>query len=377
MKKILDYTFILIICVFCLTFFIGGFLLPDKEFSENENRYLTNVPTFTLSDIFSGKYMNNMENYLNDQMPLRDEFISFRTTTQRLLGFENVNGVYFGKDGYLFEEHLEQNFPYEQLEKNINTVNQFAKNNDSLKVSVMIIPTADLIISEKLPEHAPSFPQDPILDDLKENLKSLHYLDIRDALELHDDSYIYYKTDHHWTALGAYFAYEEWCRQNCLSVSLSEFEAQTVTDSFRGSLYSKVLNTDCAYDSIELYTLQNEPTYTVYYNFGKTQSNSCYEPEHLREKDKYQVFLNGNHPEVTIQTEQKNGKHLLILKDSFANAFIPYLIPHYESIHIVDLRYFNQDINTYIQENNINEVLFLFNIINFAEDKNFVKLISD
>lgn len=350
--------------------------MPDIEFSENENRYLTQAPVFTMSSLLSGKYMNSMENYLNDQMPLRDDFISIRTQTQRLLGFEDVNGVYFGKNDYLIEAHLNQNFPYGQLEDNIHTVSQFAKDHPDQKVSVMIIPTASFILEKLLPENAPSFPQATVLYNLEKTLNNVTYWDIIDALKAHNDSDIYFKTDHHWTALGAYYAYEEWCRQQGIHVSLDDFDVSIASASFRGSLYSKVLNRDCAYDSIEVYRLKNEPEYTVFYNFGKTESHSCYEPERLNEKDKYQVFLNGNHPEVTIQTEVQNGKHLLVFKDSFANAFIPFLIPHYESIHIIDLRYFHQDVDTYMQEKDINEVLFAYNIINFAEDKNLITLES-
>lgn len=349
--------------------------MPDKKFSENENRYLTPAPVFSLSDFFSGKYMQTAENYLNDQILLRDEFISLRTGAQRLLGFEDVNGVYFGKNGYLIEKHLNQDFDYTRLTENTQTVNRFAEAYPNLNVSVMIVPTAELILEELLPKDAPSFPQENVLKQLKEDFSSVYYVDIQNTLETHDDSYIYFKTDHHWTALGAFFAYEEWQRQNELTAKLSDYNVQTVSDSFRGSLYSKVLNAGCDYDSIETYTPKASVSYTVSYDFGKVSAESCYAPERLKEKDKYQVFLNGNHPEITITTEQKNGKHLLILKDSFANAFIPYLIPHYESIHIVDLRYFNQELDDYIREKDINEALILYNIINFAKDKNLYKLL--
>lgn len=379
MKKTSDLIFIIIICTFCLVFFFGGYLLPDKAFSENENRYLTAAPNFTFQDIFSGKYMRTAENYLNDQMPLRDEFISLRTGIQRLFGFQDVNGVYFGESGYLIEKHLEEDFDYEQLSQNTEAINQFALQYPNLKISVLIVPTSGLILEELLPKHAPMFSQKEVLDSLKQNLDAIQYTDLQNVLEAHDDSYIYFKTDHHWTALGAYFAYEEWCRQNGISSALSDYDVRTVSDSYRGSLYSKVLNADCVYDSIDLYTFQEASgfAYTVAYDFGKTSSDSCYQPKHLEQKDKYQVFLDGNHPEVTITTEQKNGKHLLVLKDSFANAFIPYLIPHYESIHIIDLRYFNRDVDSYMQENNVNEILILYNIINFASDKHFNKLIPD
>ena len=111
---------------------------------------------------------------------------------------------------------------------------------------------------------------------------------------------------------------------------------ETVTEDFQGSLYSKVLGSGCARDSIELYRRKQEVPYTVSYQQKKTVSDSVYAMENLEKKDKYQVFLNGNHPELTICSENKNGKHLLIFKDSFANAWIPFAVNDFESIHVID-----------------------------------------
>ncbi len=129
-------------------------------------------------------------------------------------------------------------------------------------------------------------------------------------------------------------------------------------------------------DKIELYRQGEEDAYDVAYNFGKMRSHTVYASERLLQKDKYQVFLNGNHPEVTIRTSQTNGRHLLIIKDSFANAFVPFLLKDYETIHLIDLRYYNGSIDDYMLENDINECLILYNIKNFCEDKNILDIAS-
>lgn len=186
----------------------------------------------------------------------------------------------------------------------------------------------------------------------------------------HSTESLYYKTDHHWTTYGAFLAYSAWCKMNGISTDINEFEIESVTEEFQGTLHSKVLGTHCAFDKIELFKRKNEIQYRVEFNFGKTYSDTVYAMERLSQKDKYQVFLNGNHPEITIKTSQTNGKHLLIVKDSFANAFIPFLLNDYETIHIIDPRYYHGNIDEYIKDNNINEYLFLYNIKNFCEDKN-------
>ena len=141
-------------------------------------------------------------------------------------------------------------------------------------------------------------------------------------------------------------------------------------------MYSKVLNRNSTSDSIDIFDEEDSKSYSVYYNFGKSNNNSIYDFEKLNRKDKYQVFFGGNHPEIKIETRNKNGKHLLVFKDSYANAFIPFLINDYETICVIDLRYFNNDLKKYISDNNISDILVLYNIMNFSNDKSVEKVSS-
>lgn len=375
------------------------FLTKDKEYSENENRYLTTKPDISIEDIKSKKFMDTFETYLNDQFPLRDKWTAFKTDIQRCLGKTDINGVYLGSDGYLFEKWTQQDFNQKNLQQNIESIKNFIQTNNDKKGSILIVPTSSLLLQEKLPKNAPMFNQNIAFDMIQSSLgndnqqingipsnTNCQLIDIRSTLNSHQQEYIYYKTDHHWTTFGAYLAYAEWKRQNesntnntdssnmnlsntdFLHSDLSDYNITLAADDFKGSLYSKVLNRDAAFDEIYIYDKIQKPTYNVTYNLGKTQTDSVYESKRLQEKDKYQVFLNGNHPELTISTNLNNGKHLLIFKDSFANAFIPFLISDYETIHVLDLRYFKGDLNDYISQNNITEYLFLYNIKNLCED---------
>ena len=155
-----------------------------------------------------------------------------------------------------------------------------------------------------------------------------------------------------------------------------------VSDKFRGSLYSKILDADSAYDEIWTYGLQKDDAFgskdcTVTID-EKQQLDSIYDDEMLQKKDKYAYFLSGNYGQVHIQNQKAaskaKGKNILIIKDSFANSFVPFSTQDYENIYMVDLRYYNGDMKSYLQEHNITDVLVLYNISNFISDRNLHKL---
>ncbi len=362
--------FLLILYIVMFSYFI----IKDRDFSENENRYLSQLPRLSVDAVLSGQYMQDIEQYIDDQFPKRDTWVTLKSDFSQLIGNREVNGVYLGDDKYLIEKWLPEDVDQELLKENIETLNSFSKNHPEQKMSLMVVPTAGLVLKDKLPDHAPMFDQNIAFETIEDNITFDHFIDVRQVLMDHSEEYIYYKTDHHWTSYGAYLAYSEWCRMNGTETRQDDYEIESVSSSFRGSLFSKVLSSNCAEDRIELYNRKNQPEYTVSYNFGRTESDSVYALENLDKKDKYLVFLNGNHPEVTIRTSQSNNKHLLVFKDSFANSFIPFLLENYETIHIIDLRYYNGDIDQYMSENSINECLVLYNIKNFCEDKGISKI---
>lgn len=351
-------------------FAVGG----DREFSENENRYLEQKPELSIEAAASGEYMKDAEKYISDQFPARDLWISAKSDFLRLTGGKEINGAYLGKDGYLIEKWLPQEIDAGQVEKNIEALNRYAEMYPKQKMSVMIVPAAGLILQEKMPENAPAADQNMLIGLVQNTLSGFEWINIKTVLEEHAEEAVFYKTDHHWTTYGAFLAYEEWGKGRGETVSEEQFEPEVVTEHFQGSLYSKVLGSKCLQDSIEIYRRKEEVPYSVSYQNGKTVSNSVYAMENLEKKDKYQVFFNGNHPELTIRSENRNGKHLLIFKDSFANAWIPFAVNDFESIHVIDPRYFNGNIEEYIEENGITESLFLYNIKNFCEDKKLAKM---
>ena len=368
------------IIVFAVLIFATTFLnliSKDKEFSETENRYLKQKPEFTVQNIISGRFTKDFEEYLNDQFVLRDLWISNKSAMQLKTLKKDINGVYIGKDGYLIEKCPEYKFETAQMLMNISYINELISylDKNNIKSSVIVAPTASYILDDKLPASATNFDQKQKLDIIKEKIIDGKFVDVSGAFKRNKDGYIFYKTDHHWTSEGAFIAFQQWCKEIEKTVhNKKDYNVETVTESFRGSLYSKALLKNSAYDKINLYTSKNPVKYSVSYNFGKEKSNSIYNFDKLKEKDKYQVFFGGNYPEIKITTENKNGKNIVLFKDSYANSFVTFLLNDYESISIIDLRYFKGDVREYLSTANVTDVLVLYNIMNFSSDKNISKL---
>ena len=201
-----------------------------------------------------------------------------------------------------------------------------------------------------------------------------NFIDIRETLNRHKDEYIYYKTDHHWTALGAYYSYIEWAKdKDLIPYFKDDFNIINVSNNFAGTLYSKI-NYSKELDSIYEFSLKNSPTYKVFYESSTASYDSLYNYEKLNTKDKYSFYLDGNHSLVHINTNLNPNDNLLVIKDSYAHTFVPFLANHYENIFMIDLRYYKSNLEEFIKENKISDILILYNAINFATDKNLIYL---
>lgn len=381
---------IIIIIVF-IGFFVlisgASLIIKDREFSPNENRYLAETPELSWDNILSGKFQDELEDYLRDQVCFRDGWITVKTGIQKACGDTDIGGAYVGKDGYDFEKITPEDVDEKQVDRNIKAVEDYfmtaSEIIDKQKLSFLLVPTSGLVMQEKLPKNARLFDQAKYIDQVQKAMKDYNFVDVRDTLMDHNEEYIYYKTDHHWTSAGACLAYEVWSEHTGGEAETEDgLVKNVVSDKFRGSLYSKILDADSAYDEIWTYGLQKDDAFgskdcTVTID-EKQQLDSIYDDEKLQEKDKYAYFLGGNYGQVHIQNQKAaskaKGKNLLIIKDSFANSFVPFVTQDYENIYMVDLRYYNGDMKSYLQEHNITDVLVLYNISNFISDRNLHKL---
>ena len=362
--------------VFVLFIFIVSLLniiSPTKIYSEKEKRKLAQSPELNKETILSGKFTREYEEYFNDQFVFRDNWISLNTKYKILSLNKHINDVYLGKNNYLFEDT--SSYDTKKLYKNMDHLkNLISKYKDSIgenNINIMLIPNGSEILSDKLPKYATVLDQQKILKDAEVMYKD-NFINTYDILKRNKSKYIYYKTDHHWTTLGAYYAYNTWADKTNHEIKpFSSDNTKIVSTNFLGTIYSKI-NYAKEPDIITIYN--PEEKYSVNYDSNTSSSTSLYNLEYLEKKDQYSVFLDGNHGLVTITSSNTNGKNLLIIKDSYANCFIPFIADEYEKIHVIDLRYYNSSLESYIEDNDISELLVLYNINSIAKDTNLYKV---
>lgn len=367
-KTIYSWAMLLMLLSFMSSIGIMHIIIPDKTFSESENRVLEQRPIFSIQNLINGKYTERFEKYISDQFPGRNFWIGVKSDTERAIGKRENNEVLLGQNGYLFQKF---NAPdKENISKKLKAIRSIALSLRNVHTYFTLVPTAIEILEEKLPAHAPVEDQKLYIDQIKNGLgNEVKFIDVYEELYARRDEYVYYKTDHHWTSRGAYYAYRSLAQvMGFTPLESKDFHIETVTDSFYGSLYSKSGFRRIDPDTLETYTPKLKMRYTVeYIDEGKT-ADSLYNMDNLQKKDKYTIFLDGNHPAIKITTNIGNNRKLLIIKDSYAHSIVPFLACHYEEIYLVDPRYYNGNIKNIVSENSIDDVLILYNVITFFED---------
>ena len=352
------------------------FALPHKTYSENENRELKQFPAPKWSTILCGEWQGKLADFLTDQFPGRDYLTAASSAVLRGAGIRDISGAFVGKDGYYFEMTTEQAFDRERFRMNLLSIERFAKAYPEIDMTVLLAPDAGVILPEKLPTFAEMYDADKSYRTAEELLPDATVIDLRDALiGAKNEGQLYYRTDHHWTTLGAYYAYRAYMiSRGETPDSYESFSPETVTEEFLGTLYSKVLDASTTPDPIEIIRLPD--TLSVTENGGEA---SVYHMDALEKKDKYTVFFGGNPGKVVIRNSAvKNGKTLLVFKDSFANSMVPFLTGEYEKIVMIDLRYFRptgkeDPVTALMRDEGVTEVLFLYQLSGFST---FDKLIS-
>lgn len=358
----------LLLLMFISVIAVLHLLAADRSFSESENRMLKQLPHFSLKALLAGDFTADFEKYVSDQFVFRDFWIGTKTDTDQLLGKKESNGVYLGTNGYLIQDVI---LPAEaDLKEKIDAIHSFGQVTPEMQKYVMLVPTAAALYKDKLPKYAIIGDQEAYLKKVRQWLHpNIRFIDVFPSLYVARDQPIYYKTDHHWTTKGAYVGYLELCRQMGLTPQNEEdFNIQQVTDEFFGSLYSKSGFRRVQPDRLELYLPKGQEIYTVTYVDEEKTTDSLYAMEQLLRKDKYAVFLNGNHARIHIKTANPSGRKLLVVKDSYANSLIPFLIKHFSEIHVVDLRYYDEDLASFVNEQGIQDMLLLYNANTFFED---------
>ena len=366
-EQLVGIIFILILFLFLII----NIIVPNKEKSVQENRMLATKPKFRLSSLISGDYDEKFEAYMDDQFVGRDMWRKLKVTVDRIGGSRLENGVYIGTNGQLLEqiEVADEN----HLAANIKAIKSFSESQSKIPVRMMLVPDAANVLNHSLPALAKPEDQTQMFSMVRKDLgDSVEWIDVSTELNKHKTEKIYYKTDHHWTTLGAFYAFQAAAPSLGIEGDLSgKYVSHAVSNSFNGMLASKSGVNLGEKEQIDIYVPTEEDTDLIidYVDEGK-RSTSLYDSSKLKEKDQYTVFLGGNSSLLDIRTVSTSTKRLLLVKDSFANSFIPFLTPYYREIVVVDPRYYSGTINDLMDSYRISEVLFLYSGNTFFKDNN-------
>lgn len=411
-KELLPMAVFLAMLVF---FGVWQIVTPDRSYSASERRLLAQKKKPTVKSVLDASYMAEHETYLTDQFPMRDRWITVKTYCGMLLGQRESGGVYIARDESLIELHKPESVDDAIASRNEEALLRFVQDMRACgaqHVSVMLVPTADSIWSNKISAYADVIDQKAYTERLTKLLaesgSSESYVDVWGELSRHAQEPIYYKTDHHWTMQGAYYGYLSYLTALAASdkagagqgmpegagqgmpegAGLSEnqvpawedYGTEVVRSDFHGTTAAK-----CGlyhiYDDIVLIHPENRAErYEVVYDLGASQADSLYNYKQAAGDDPYSVYLDGNHAitEIAVIREHETMQHrsLLLIKDSYANCFVPFLTGLYDEITMIDLRYYNAGMRALMEERGYTDVLVLYNLPNFLTERTVFKLES-
>lgn len=365
--------------IFGAVLLFGGALLnlfwPKRTQIELENRKAAQSPAFSIEGLLDGSWQSSFAIWMQDQFVLRDQWINAQRATDEIV-FQKVEegGILIGKDQWMFTKLFTvDDSTQKQLDKNVQAVSDFAAKYPG-KVTFLLAPSASVIYSEELPAGAPMVDENAMLDEIFSEIgQSADVLDLRDVFTANKDQYLYFKTDHHWTPLGAYLAYQQFCTLKGLTPFDCAAQESATVEDFQGTHYSATRLWNVENDSITYYPLENPMT--IFRITGEAQ----YEPETTENlintekfstRDKYAAFLDGNNGYSVI--EGNGTGSILVVKDSYANSFIPYLTENYAKIGVVDFRNFKYGLDSTIVQEGYDQILILYNFQTFIADTNLI-----
>lgn len=369
-------------CAFIGVFLVANAVSPDRTFSEVENRNLEQLPAvdfgtpeklFRDGNFFNGQFMRDFETYTTDQFIGRDAWVDLKARTERALGKKENNNVYFADNDTLITRFDQP--AADRVTENLNYVNKFVENVD-IPVVFSLIPTQACIWADRLPEGAPNASQTDLMTQAQGAVTGATWADVYTPLMEHKDEDIFYRTDHHWTSLGAYYGYTGLASAlGYTPVPLSEYTPTVRSTEFYGTVFSSSGVRWVKPDTITTYVPDDGITVVshTYDNSGNPveEQRALYVESFLSVKDKYSMFLGGNQSlGVVTNTNNPDGPKLLIIRDSYADSLVPFLTAHYSEIHLIDPRYYHLSVKDYVEQNGIDQALVLYSVPNFVTDGN-------
>lgn len=380
MKKPKSWLNIAVFGAFILS--MTGILLfsQDRDYSENEKRYLARRPEISLSGFLNGTLQKAMEDWAEDQFPLRDGYVGLNAYWTLASGRNAVQDIYYCKDGYLINAPKSQDLS--TFQTNLNNFDTFSGQID-IPSELVLVPSTGYLKEELLPKGHLPYPDDDAFQAAKDTLTNVTFYDFREAFELArytkdtgfpfyldgESTPICYRTDHHLTAAGNGILYRAYCKAHGLE---PVDHAYTPHDGFYGTTWSGSGYWGVKPDRIGTWDGPENVTVTIT-DSGKEPvvSSSIFFPAHLEEMDKYPVYLDGNHTMVRIDNPNAtDDTTLLIVKDSYAHCFTAMLADNYKTIYMIDLRYYRDSVSDFIAEHEIDRLLYFYGVDTLLTDTN-------
>lgn len=350
-------------------------LFPGPKLLELENRLAASWQWPSLESTLDGAWAEDAEGFIKDRFPLRTCFISGNCFLEEaVLGKTEENGILIGRNGHMYTRRFSWSEEEQrQFQKNIEAVCTLGQTHPGL-VTAMIVPPPSVIEPELLPAFAPQIDENGLFSQMADRLgERVSVLDLRESFTRQKEQQLFYRTDHHWTAAGALLAYEAYCQHMGLQPVIPEKDSAVEIFPFLGTHYASTRLWNKQPDTLVYYP--SETTMRIYEVAGELEmtagdSQPLVNEEKLNAYDKYGAFLDGNHGFIRIQG-RGTGK-LLVVKDSYGNCFVPYLVENYDQIDVVDYRSYPYGVASLQEEFGYDHILILYCFQSFVSDTRVV-----
>ncbi len=381
---------------------IAFLVLPHKKTSDVERRELASFPKFSTDGFWKGEFMQGIDMYVADNFALREHWMEFSMKLEDWRGIKNEKEAFYEAEPMVEDEpeqiekvvkdtastlQPKEEFPEEKVEKNkglliynnralqvfggnstmakayADAINSYVDDlKDVVNIYVTVVPSAGEFYMPQKYSH--------LKGREKENIEQIYSflndyvrpVDAYSVLKAHEDEYLYFRTDHHWTGLAAYYAYTAWCKKAKVKpIALNEMDHKEIP-GFYGSLYAQTRDPKLAEkpDTVHYWKVPGNHNTTKFIktNQFKEVAGALY-AESARGMNSYSVFLGADWPLMVCKTPLNNGRRAIIVKNSYGNPFATYFSAHFETLLILDYRYCERGISSLIKEYGITDLIFI------------------
>lgn len=362
MNRVFNRITAVIVFTFIVSFLVLTVFREKGTESYQENRRLAELPEFKFSAIMDGSYTDKLGEYFSDHFAGRSYWISASGIVKANMGEGIVNDVFVTEDMLL---GLYQT-PVDSYNEFASDVNMYAENYDGT-VYFAVIPTSAGVYSDRLPEYLSNNGEKQKIDTLYNSVdNSIRKIDAYNILKMLNDNYIYYRNDSKWTSYGAFCVYRTVIQKlGFLPSAYDKYTIEHVTGDFRGNLYNKSQYSEVKADILDVYTYRDGAEVTEctgYNNDGTSYTKQLYDKSYISTNDMYNMYLGEDAPLVRIKTSVNNERKLLVIKDSYADCFIPFLTQHYSEIAVISPDCIESGISNFVNPNDYEQTLILFGI---------------